>query len=145
MENVNHYVCTGNLTRDPELRATPGGTSVAKLRVAVNGRRKHGQTGEWEDKPNFFDVTVWGTSGENAAKYLRKGRLVLVEGRLDWQEWEGDEGKRQRVEIIAQKVTYLPSGKGKDKGEAGDDESPSDSPEPVAASAGAGGDDDIPF
>lgn len=106
MENVNHYVCTGNLTRDPELRATPGGTSVAKLRVAVNGRRKDGQTGKWEDKPNFFDVTVWGKSGENAAKYLRKGRLILVEGRLDWQEWEGEEGKRQRVEIIAQKVTY---------------------------------------
>ena len=145
MENVNHYVCTGNLTRDPELSATPSGASICKLRVAVNGRRKNGQTGEWEDKPNFFDVTVWETSGEDAAKYLRKGRLVLVEGRLDWQEWEGEDGKRQRVEIIAQKLTYLPSGEGKDKGEAGGDESPSDSPEPVAASAGAGGDEDIPF
>jgi single-strand DNA-binding protein len=145
MENVNHYVCTGNLTRDPELRATPSGTSVAKLRIAVNSRRKNAQSGEWEDKPNFFDVTVWGKSGENAAKYLSKGRLVLVEGRLDWQEWEKDEQKRQRVEIIAEKLTYLPSGKGKEA--TGGDEAPSDAPEPepVAASAGASGDDDIPF
>jgi single-strand DNA-binding protein len=143
MENVNHYVCTGNLTRDPELRATSSGTSVAKLRIAVNGRRKNGESGEWEDKPNFFDVTVWGKSGENAAKYLRKGRLVLVEGRLDWQEWEGEEGKRQRVEIIAEKLTYLPSGKGKGEMEGG--EAPSEAPEPERAGAEVGSDEGIPF
>jgi single-strand DNA-binding protein len=143
VENVNNYICTGNLTRDPELRATPTGTSVAKLRIAVNGRRKDGQTGEWVDKANFFDVTVWGTSAENAAKFLRKGRLVLVEGRLDWQEWEKDGQNRQRVEIIAQKVTYLPSGKGDGNGDAEGDEPPADAPEPVAAATS--GDDDIPF
>ena len=143
MENVNTYICTGNLTRDPELRATPSGTSVAKLRIAVNSRRKDGQTGEWVDKPNFFDVTVWGKSGENAAKYLSKGRLVLVKGRLDWQSWEKDGQTRQRVEIIAEHVNYLPSGKGDGNGEAGGDEPPADAPEPVAAAAG--GDDDIPF
>ena len=144
MENVNTYICTGNLTRDPELRAIPSGTSVAKLRIAVNGRRKDGQTGEWVDKPNFFDVTVWGKSGENAAKYLSKGRLVLVKGRLDWQSWEKDGQTRQRVEIIAESVTYLPSGKGDGKGETGGDEPPADAPEPIAAAVG-GGDDDIPF
>ena len=142
MENVNTYICTGNLTRDPELRATPGGTSVAKLRIAVNSRRKDGQTGEWVDKPNFFDATVWGKSGENAAKYLSKGRLVLIKGRLDWQSWEKDGQPRQRVEIIAESVTYLPSGKGDGKGDAGGDD-PADAPEPIAAAAS--GDDDIPF
>lgn len=145
MENVNTYICTGYLTRDPELRATPGGTSVGKLRIGVNGRRKDAQTGEWVDKPNFFDVTVWGKSGENAAKYLSKGRLILVEGRLDWQSWEKDGQNRQRVEIIAEKVTYLPSGKSDGKGDAdGGDEPPADAPEPIATAAG-GGDDDIPF
>jgi single-strand DNA-binding protein len=143
VENVNTYICTGNLTRDPELRATPGGTSVAKLRIGVNGRRKDAQTGEWVDKPNFFDVTVWGKSGENAAKYLSKGRFVLVKGRLDWQSWEKDGQPRQRVEIIAESVTYLPSGKGDGEGDAGGDKPPADAPEPVAAAAG--GDDDIPF
>jgi single-strand DNA-binding protein len=143
VENVNNYICTGNLTRDPELRATPSGTSVAKLRIAVNGRRKDGQTGEWVDKANFFDVTVWGKSGENAAKYLSKGRLVLIKGRLDWQSWEKDGQPRQRVEIIAENVTYLPSGKGDGKDDAGGDEPPADAPEPIAAAAG--GDDDIPF
>ena len=78
--NINVVVITGNLTRDPELRSTPGGTSVCKLRVAVNSRRKSGQSGEWEDKPNYFDVTVWGAQGENCANYLSKGRPVAIEG-----------------------------------------------------------------
>ena len=98
--NVNVVVITGNLTRDPELRSTAGGTSVCELRVAVNSRRKDGQTGEWVDKPNYFDVTVWGAQGENCANYLSKGRPVAVEGRLDWREWEAKDGsgKRQAVE-----------------------------------------------
>ena len=98
--NVNVVVITGNLTRDPELRSTGGGTSVCELRVAVNSRRKDGQTGEWVDKPNYFDVTVFGAQGENCANYLAKGRPVAVEGRLDWREWEAKDGsgKRQKVE-----------------------------------------------
>ena len=106
--NVNVVVITGNLTRDPELRSTPGGTSVCKLRVAVNSRRKEGDN--WVDKPNFFDVTVWGAQGENCANYLGKGRPVAVEGRLDWREWEDQGGnKRQSVEIIANTVQFLGS------------------------------------
>ena len=92
--NVNVVVITGNLTRDPELRSTVGGTSVCKLRVAVNSRRKDGQSGEWVDKPNYFDVTVWGAQGENCATYLSKGRPVAVEGRLDWREWEAKDGSQ---------------------------------------------------
>jgi single-strand DNA-binding protein len=138
--NVNVVVITGNLTRDPELRSTPGGTSVCKLRVAVNSRRKDGQTGEWVDKPNYFDVTVWGTQGENCANYLAKGRPVAIEGRLDWREWETKErGKRQTVEIIANSIQFLGS-----KPTSEEDPEEAEDREPVGAAAG-GGDDDIPF
>src|SRR3954447_22149982 len=108
--NVNVVVITGNLTRDPELRSLSSGTSVCKLRVAVNSRRKDSSSGEWVDKPNYFDVTVWGAQGENCATYLSKGRPVAVEGRLEWREWEASDGtKRQAVQIIANTVQFLGS------------------------------------
>ncbi len=109
--NVNVVVITGNLTRDPELRHTGGGTAICELRVAVNSRRKDGQSGEWVDKPNYFDVVVWGAQGENCANYLSKGRPVAVEGRLDWREWEAKDGsgKRQAVQIVANTVQFLGS------------------------------------
>jgi single-strand DNA-binding protein len=152
--NINVVVITGNLTRDPELRSTPGGTSVCKLRVAVNSRRKNGQTGEWEDKPNYFDVTVWGAQGENCANYLSKGRPVAIEGRLEWREWEAKEGggKRQAVEIIANSVQFLGSrdgsGGGNGNGFTPGSDVPADTSDYQAAPAGGGGggaDDDIPF
>jgi single-strand DNA-binding protein len=150
--NVNVVVVTGNLTRDPELRSTPGGTSVCKLRVAVNSRRKDGQSGEWVDKPNYFDVTVWGAQGENCANYLSKGRPVAVEGRLDWREWEAQDGsgKRQSVEIIANSVQFLGSrdgsGGGNDNGGfTPSSDVPADTSDFQGAAAGGGGDDDIPF
>jgi single-strand DNA-binding protein len=150
--NVNVVVITGNLTRDPELRSTPGGTSVCKLRVAVNSRRKEGDN--WVDKPNFFDVTVWGAQGENCANYLSKGRPVAIEGRLDWREWEKDGVKRQTVEIIANSVQFLGSRDGSGNGGGGGDSGgfspssdvPADSSDFAGATAGGGGgDDDIPF
>jgi single-strand DNA-binding protein len=108
-QNLNHVVITGNLTSDPELRSLPSGSSVCKLRVAVNTRRKE-SSGEWTDKANYFDVTVWGAQGENAATYLSKGRPVGVKGRLEWREWEtADGGRRQAVEIIADQVQFLGS------------------------------------
>jgi single-strand DNA-binding protein len=156
--NVNVVVITGNLTRDPELRSTPGGTSVCKLRVAVNSRRKDGQTGEWVDKPNYFDVTVWGAQGENCANYLSKGRPVAIEGRLEWREWEAKEGggKRQSVEIIANSVQFLGSrdgsggggngGGGNGNGFSSSSDVPADTSDfEGAAASGGGGDDDIPF
>jgi single-strand DNA-binding protein len=157
--NVNVVVVTGNLTRDPELRSTPGGTSVCKLRVAVNSRRKDGQSGEWIDKPNYFDVTVWGAQGENCANYLAKGRPVAIEGRLDWREWDDKEGnKRQTVEIIANSVQFLGSrdGSGGEGGGGGNgggfaprSDVPADTSDFAGAPAGGGGgggsDDDIPF
>lgn len=106
--NINRVVLTGNLTADPELRSTPSGTSVTRLRLAVNTRRRNAATGQWEEKPNYFDVTVWGTQAENCEKYLAKGRPVAVDGRLEWREFEAREGgKRQAVEIIAETVQFL--------------------------------------
>ena len=146
--NINVVVVTGNLTRDPELRSTPGGTSVCKLRVAVNSRRRD-QGGEWVDKPNYFDVTVWGAQGENCANYLSKGRPVAVEGRLDWREWEAKEGgKRQSVEIIANSVQFLGSRDGGGGGGGNGFSPASDVPADTSdfEEAGVGGkEDDIPF
>jgi single-strand DNA-binding protein len=153
--NVNVVVITGNLTRDPELRHTGGGTAVCELRVAVNSRRKDGQTGEWVDKPNYFDVKVWGAQGENCATYLSKGRPVAVEGRLDWREWEAKDGsgKRQKVEIIANSVQFLGSRDGSGGGNGANggggftpsSDVPADSSDFAGATAGGGSDDDIPF
>ena len=156
--NINRVVMTGNLTADPELRTLPSGMSVCNLRIACNTRRKNQSTGEWEDKPNYFNVTVWGAQGENVARYLSKGRPVAIDGRLEWREWEAQDGsKRQATDIIADSVQFLGSreeapvagaslaGDQAGSGAATGGEAPIDEgdfqPAPVAAS----GDDDIPF
>jgi single-strand DNA-binding protein len=155
--NINRVVMTGNLTADPELRATPSGTSVCSMRIACNTRRKNGSTGEWEDKPNYFNVTVWGVQGENAAKYLSKGRPVAIDGRLEWREWESQDGtKRQATDIIADSVQFLGSrddtsgaGSSSNGGDGGFVDEGDFQPAPVTASAGRQtppqADDDIPF
>jgi single-strand DNA-binding protein len=153
--NINRVILTGNLTRDPELRSTPSGMAVCSLRVACNTRRKNNATGDWEDKPNYFDVTVWGAQGENCARFLAKGRPVAIDGRLEWREWQDQSGNnRQSVEIIADAVQFLG---GRDDSQGGGGFTPrsdvpvneSDFQQPVAAPAGGGGaaasDDDIPF
>jgi len=147
--NINRVVLTGNLTRDPELRSTGGGTPVCSLRIASNTRRKNQTTGDWEDKPNFFDVTVWGAQGENCARFLAKGRPVAVDGRLEWREWQDKEGnKRQSVDIIADSVQFLGSREGSENGGRFTPQSdvPADTGDFQTAPASAGGsDDDIPF
>ena len=149
--NINRVIITGNLTTDPELRSLPSGTSVCKLRVACNTRRKDNSTGEWVDKPNYFDVTVWGAQGENCARYLSKGRPVAIDGRLEWREWEQEGHKRQAIDIIADAVQFLSSPR--DEGGAGNGfTARSDIPVDTndfatapAAGSSATGDDDIPF
>lgn len=158
--NLNRVVITGNLTKNPELRTVGNGTSLCKLRIAVNSRRKN-ESGQWVDKPNFFDVTVWGAQGENCSNYLSKGRPVAIDGRLEWSEWEAKEGagKRQSVEIIADSVQFLGSRDGGGQsggGQAGGangvasqsdvpaDRSDFESADVEPASVGDSG-DDIPF
>lgn len=106
-EDENTVVLTGNLTRDVETRQSPGSTLVANIRIGVNGRRKDGD--QWVDKPNFFTVVTFGKSAENAKKYLAQGRRILVKGRLDWSEYDKDGETRQSVQIIAERIRYLPS------------------------------------
>jgi single-strand DNA-binding protein len=146
--NINRVVLVGNLTRDPELRHTPSGTAVCKLRIAVNTRQKDATSGEWGDKPNYFDVTVWGNQGENCAQFLSKGRPVGIDGRLDWREWDAQDGtKRQAVEIIADNVQFL----GSRDGGGGGGEGGGNQFVPAAAAAAENADfttqadDDIPF
>jgi single-strand DNA-binding protein len=147
--NINRVVMTGNLTRDPELRSTPSGTPVCSMRIACNTRRKDA-SGQWVDKPNYFDVTVWGAQGENCAQYLQKGRPVAIDGRLEWREWEDKEGhKRQSTDIIADAVQFLGSREGGENGGRFTPQSdvPADTADFQAAPATGGGaaDDDIPF
>ena len=145
MAAINRVVLVGNLTRDPELRHTPSGTAVCNLRLAVNTRRKD-ETGQWVDKPNYFDITVWGNQGERCAQYLSKGRPVGVDGRLEWREWETPEGnKRQAVDVVADNVQFLGS-RADGEGGSGGGYIPSE----VATPAGGDfpsspTDDDIPF
>ena len=105
MANGNNVDLVGNLTREPELRYTPGGTAVATFGMAVNRRVQNRTTNEWEDRSSFFDVVCYGTLGENAAESLAKGTRVLVSGRLEQRSWETGEGERRsKVEVIADEV-----------------------------------------
>jgi single-strand DNA-binding protein len=145
MANINRVVLVGNLTKDPELRHTPSGTPVCKLRVAVNTRQKDATTGEWGDKPNYFDVTVWGNQAESCAQYLSKGRPIGVDGRLDWREWEAQDGsKRQAVEIIADTVQFLGSRDPEARSAEGNQFVPAGAAA-ERADFPAAADDDIPF
>lgn len=164
MANINRVTITGNLTRDPELRALPSGTAVCELGVAVNHRRKD-QSDQWVDEPNYFNVVVFGAQGQNCAQYLSKGRPVAVDGRLRWSSWEDKNGggKRSKVEIIANVVQFLGSredggnqGGGQQRSQQSDQgfatggsDMPADTSDfgdPVGAPSGGGGqDDDIPF
>jgi single-strand DNA-binding protein len=142
--NINRVVLVGNLTKDPELRHTPSGTAVCQLRLAVNGRRRD-ESGQWVDKPNYFDVSIFGNQAETSAQYLSKGRPVGIDGRLDWREWDAQDGsKRQAVQIIADSVQFLGSRGDPPEGGGGNQFVPAGA---AAESADfpQTADDDIPF
>ena len=123
--NINRVTLTGNLTRDPELRSTGSGTPVCSLRIASNTRRKSGDS--WVDKPNYFNVTVWGAQGENCHRFLAKGRPVAIDGRLEWREWLGqDDSKHEAVEIIADAVQFLAANNGAEPAAVAAAEDPDD-------------------
>ena len=133
--NINRWIGTGNLTADPDLRSLSSGTAVCKLRLAVNTRRKDNTSGEYVDKPNYFDITVWGAQGEACARYLAKGSPVAIDGHLQWREWQTDDDtKRQAVEIVADTIQFL----GRRPNDADNDVEP----EPAAVGAEK---EDIPY
>ena len=146
--NINRVVLVGNLTKDPELRQTGGGTPVCSLRIAVNSRRRD-ESGQWTDKPNYFSVSVFGNQAESCAQYLSKGRPVAIDGRLDWREWEAKDGggKRESVEVVAESVQFLGGrGEGEGPGSGGGNQFVPASAAAESADFGSqAADDDIPF
>ena len=143
--NINRVVLVGNLTRDPEIRQTPSGTSVCSLRIAVNSRRRD-ESGQWTDKPNYFSISVFGNQAESCAQYLAKGRPVAVDGRLEWREWEAKDGggKRESVEIVADSVQFLGS-RGDAEGGGANQFVPAGAGSESSADFPSATDDDIPF
>jgi single-strand DNA-binding protein len=141
--DINRVTLVGRLTRDPELKHLPSGTPVLEMGVAVNGRMQD-DAGNWVDKPNFFDVKVFGNQAEMLSQHRTKGRRIGIDGRLDWRSWEAQDGsKRSKVDVVAQTVQFLDS---RQDGEGGGQYVPAG----AAASAGADfpaspADDDIPF
>ena len=161
MASLNSVILLGNLTRDPELRSTPNGTSVASFGLAVNRRYRQGE--EQREEVCFVDIVCFGRQAETASEYLSKGSLVMVEGRLQWRSWETPEGqKRSKHEVIANNIQFMPRGS---SGQSGDDGKrypetrlappgrPSYAPPGSPMAGGAGefddepplSDDDIPF
>lgn len=114
MANINTVCLSGNLTRDPEYRDV-GDRGVCKLGLAVNGRKKD-ESGDWVDVPNFFDVSVWGAPAKWCFDQLSKGSPVVVSGRLQWRQWQAEDGtNRSAVDVVAHDVVLPPRGQaGKD-------------------------------
>jgi single-strand DNA-binding protein len=133
MADINVVVLVGRLTRDPELRYTPGGTAVAALGLAVTNRRKVGE--EWKDEPCYVNVNVFGRQAESCSEYLAKGRQVGIEGRLVFSKWEKDGQTRTKLEVTANTVQFIGPGKA-----AGGEGAPRD----AASPSGEFG-DEVPF
>lgn len=106
--SINRVCITGNLTRDPEVRSTAGGMAVLSMSVAVNDRMKNQQTGEWEDRPNYVDCTMFGARAESVSRFLAKGTKVAIEGKLRWSSWETPTGeKRSKLEVVVDEIEFL--------------------------------------
>ncbi len=140
MANLNKVFLIGNLTRDPELRYTPGGSAVTTLRLAVN-RRFTTRQGENRDETLFIDVTVWAKQAESCCQYLSKGRPVFVEGRLRQETWTTNEGQnRSRIVAVGERIQFLGSAPGERT--QGPAQRPADEPPQEDVSPQ---EDDIPF
>lgn len=111
MASYNRVILVGNLTRDIELKYTPGGTAVTDIGMAVNDRRKSA-SGEWVDETTFVDVTLWGRTAEVASEYLGKGSPILIEGRLKLDTWETDGQKRSKLRVVCDRMQMLGGGPG---------------------------------
>lgn len=128
--SLNQVTLMGNLTRDPELRQTPGGQNVTSFSLALN-RSYRDSSGEWQEVTDYIDIVCWGPLAERVAQYLSKGRRCLVQGRLQSRSWEQEGQKRNKVEVLASDVTFLDSRGSDDSASTSDDaEVASDESEP---------------
>ena len=141
MADLNVVILVGRLTRDPELRYTPGGMAVTSFGLAVNNRRKVGD--EWKEEPCFVDVKVFGRMAETSSEYLSKGRQVAIEGRLSYSKWEKDGQTRSKLEVTANNVQFLGQGQGQ-QGRGGE-RSPGVDADPLADLGGAPDLGEAPF
>ena len=116
--SLNQVTLMGNLTRDPELRQTPTGQNVVSFSLALNRSYKDA-SGEWQEATDYIDIVAWGPLAERVSQYLTKGRRCLVQGRLQSRSWEQDGQKRNKVEVLANDVTFLDSRGGGEGGEGG--------------------------
>ena len=140
--SINRVNVSGNLTRDPELRATQGGTSVLRIGLAINDRARNQQTGEWEDRANFVDCVVFGKRAEALAGMLAKGQRVAIDGRLRYSSWEAQDGsRRSKLEVVVEEIEFMSPRQG-----GGRQAAPA-AAAPATSAAGAGDlyDEDIPF
>jgi single-strand DNA-binding protein len=153
MANFNKVILVGNLTRDPELRYTPKGMAIAKVGLAIN-RNWTSESGEKKEEVTFVDVDIFGRTAENVAQYMKKGRPILVEGRLRLDQWDDKQTgqKRSRLGVVAETVQFLGSAGGSGGGEGGEAaprrSAPASSPAPSSATAEPDmppPDDDVPF
>ncbi len=155
MANFNKVILAGNLTRDPELRYTPKGTAVARITLAVN-RTWKGENGESKEEVSFVDVDIWGRQAEVISQYMKKGRPLLVEGRLKQDTWEdkNTKQKQSKLKVVLESFSFIDSNRGEGGGGGGGAEAPR-APRPAAtasAPAPEGGEadgppegDDVPF
>jgi single-strand DNA-binding protein len=155
MASFNKVILVGNLTRDPELRYTPKGTAVAKLTLAVN-RTWKSETGESKEEVSFVDVDVWGRQAEVIAQYMRKGRPLLVEGRLKQDTWEDKttHQKQSKLKVVLESFSFIDSNRPEGGGGGGAPASdaprrqsppPAKSPEPAEGEGPGAEEDDVPF
>jgi single-strand DNA-binding protein len=147
MANFNKVIIAGNLTRDPELRYTPKGTAVARITLAVNRTFTSGEGGEKKEEVSFVDVDVWGRQAEVISQYMKKGRPLLVEGRLKQDTWEdkNTKQKQSKLKVVLETFSFLDSGN-RAGGEGAPPRSPSAAVPPAESpDAEPPQDDDVPF
>jgi len=143
--STNRVVLIGNLTRDPELRELPSGNSVCNLRIACNGIRRDAE-GEYRERPLYFDVAAFGGLAESVARYMHKGSLVAVDGRLEWNEWEtAEQQKRQAVSVVAENIQFLDRPAARGDGGQAQGEGGAEGDERELVGAGAGSEIDLVF
>jgi single-strand DNA-binding protein len=152
MPSYNKVILVGNLTRDPELRYTPKGMAIAKLGLAVN-RTWRNEAGESKEEVTFVDVDSFGKQAETLAQYMKKGRPLMVEGRLKLDQWDDKATgqKRSKLGVVLESFQFLDSGNREGGAGGGSSEAPRSRPAPVAAKPDSGDDapppeeDDVPF